>query len=149
MALLVDAFYKQAYEERRLKDLKDRAEKLTARPSAIVPRSLLCCSFLETAGDGPYCCLAGDALAMCNLHSPTVTPLLMASDARDGLSLCADAQALLKCASGVEEEVFPPEALERGIASVLNSLANFSVDAPQAPKLVRLALACNHGQLGA
>ena len=30
MALLVDGFYKQAYEERRLKDLKDRAQKLTA-----------------------------------------------------------------------------------------------------------------------
>lgn len=31
MALLVDGFYKQAYEERRLKDLSDRAQKLTVR----------------------------------------------------------------------------------------------------------------------
>ena len=56
-------------------------------------------------------------------------------------------QALLKCAVGVEEDVFPPEALERGLVSILNSLANFSVDAPQAPKLVRLASACFYGQL--
>lgn len=61
--------------------------------------------------------------------------------------LCGNMQALLKCAVGVEEAVFPPEALERGLVSILNSLANFSVDAPQAPKLVRLASACLHGQL--
>ncbi|KAK9839712.1 hypothetical protein WJX81_007820 [Elliptochloris bilobata] len=30
MALLVDCFYKQAYEERRLRDVRDRAHKLTA-----------------------------------------------------------------------------------------------------------------------
>lgn len=40
MALLVDGFYKQAYEERRLKDLKDRAQKLTA---CSLRSLLLCC----------------------------------------------------------------------------------------------------------
>ena len=35
MALLVDGFYKQAYEERRLKDLQDRAQKLTVRPTRV------------------------------------------------------------------------------------------------------------------
>ncbi len=54
-----------------------------------------------------------------------------ASDVRPGV------QALLKCVSGVGEDVFPLAALERGLVIILNSLASFCIDAPQAPKLVR------------
>lgn len=54
-----------------------------------------------------------------------------ASDVRPGV------QALLKCVSGVGEDVFPLTALERGLVIILNSLASFCIDAPQAPKLVR------------
>ena len=54
-----------------------------------------------------------------------------ASDVRPGV------QALLKCVSGEGEDVFPLAALERGLVIILNSLASFCIDAPQAPKLVR------------
>lgn len=45
-------------------------------------------------------------------------------------------QALLKCVVGLGEDVFPLAALERGLVTIVNSLASFCIDAPQAPKLV-------------
>lgn len=82
--------------------------------------------------------MARGAVAACTMHSSeTIVWLLGKWRMTEGL--CGNVQALLKCAIGVEEDVFPPEALERGLVSILNSLANFSVDAPQAPKLVRIS----------
>ena len=138
MALLVDGFYKQGYEERRLKDLKDRAQKLTARTSTCVPCSSAMLP-LSVSVEGHLRCgggLASNAVAACTVRSLETVLLPFGKWRMHDCGVVV--QALLKCAIGVEEDVFPPVALERGWVCILNSLANFSVDAPQAPKLVRL-----------
>jgi len=102
MALLVDCFYRQAYEDRQLRTAEERQKKLTVRAARPAPAVM---GKQRAAGGAD----AGRARA----------------------------QALLLCVSGMDEAVFPRDALERGLVTMLNSLASFCIDAPQAPKLVR------------